>query len=178
MKYCWLDLETTGLKHNQNNEIIEIAAIITDGFFNKIDSFHTVVKPTNSCMWHHEVVAMHSASGLLPEVLQATKSLEEALPNFIDFLKKHEAHKRALSVAGNSVHFDVNFLKATDGRFDGLFYHRVLDVSALRVIVVEHYGTSARFAQRPNHRAMDDLETSMAELDFYLKNFFKSVPAT
>lgn len=175
MKYCWLDLETTGLKHDQNNEIIEIAAIITDGFFNKVDSFHAVVKPTSNCTWHHDVVVMHNASGLLPEVLLATKTLDETLPSFIDFLKKHDAHKRALTVAGNSVHFDTNFLKLADPYFDELFYHRHMDVSALRVIVMENYGKEARFPQKPNHRAMDDLETSMAELDFYLKNYLKAV---
>jgi oligoribonuclease (3'-5' exoribonuclease) len=175
MKYCWLDLETTGLKHDQNNEIIEIAAIITDGFFNKLDSFHAIIKPTNNCMWHHEAVVMHNISGLLPEVLQATKTLEETLPFFIDFLKKHDAHKKSLTVAGNSVHFDINFLKLVNPYFDELFYHQHLDVSAVRVVVVETHGAQARFTQKSNHRAMDDLETSMAELDFYLKNFFKVV---
>lgn len=175
MKYCWLDLETTGLKISQNNEIVEIAAIITEGLFNKVDSFHAIIKPSSKCQWHHEVVEMHSKSGLLPEVLQATRPLIEVLPEFINFLKKHGADEHALTPVGNSVHFDIKFLVNADQRFDTLFFHRHLDVSSIRVAAIELYGAQARAPGTPNHRAMNDLDSSMSELNFYLKNCFKPV---
>lgn len=178
MKYCWIDLETTGLEYNHGNEIVEIAAIITDGFFQRIDQFHAIVKPSKKCMWHNEVVTMHYNTGLMQEVISATKTFDQILPDFIAFLKKHGADSLSLTPAGNSVHFDMEFLKHTAPELDQYFFHRHLDVSSIRVTVMELYGKEARAPLKPNHRAMDDLSTSMAELEYYLNQCFKPVLAT
>lgn len=175
MKYCWLDLETTGLEPTHNNEIVEIAAIITNGFFEKVDQFHAIIKPSKNGMWHHDVVMMHHKTGLLDEIIKANKTFDQVLPDFINFLKKHDADKASLTPVGNSVHFDVEFLKYCEPELDKYFFHRHLDISSIRVVTRELFGDAARAPVSPNHRAIDDLAASMAELEFYLKNCFKPV---
>lgn len=173
MKYCWLDLESTGLKPG-SNEIVEIAAIITNGLFDKIDEFHAVIKPSPNAIWQQEVVEMHARSGLLQEVLNSTVSVEAALADFTRMLKKHVDIKSKLKVVGNSVHFDTAFLKHLSPTFDQIFYSGHLDVSSIRSLVIEQYGKESRYPIKSNHRAMDDLVTCMAELDYYLVNFFRA----
>lgn len=174
MKYCWLDIETTGL-NKSNNEVVEIAAIITNGLFEKVDQFHAIVKPSNKCIWQQEVVEMHYNTGLLKEILASTKSLEQVLPELITFLKKNAPEKGALVPAGNTVHFDTEFLIHCIPEIDSCLSHRHLDVSSIRIAVVEMYGPEARAPKTSTHRALEDLAASMQELEFYKQNYFKPV---
>ena len=79
----WIDLEMTGLNPDQD-AIIEIATIITDGELNVIAEGPTVIinQPEMYLGKMNNIVQrMHTKNGLLDAVRHSTTSLEEAEKN-------------------------------------------------------------------------------------------------
>lgn len=173
MKFCWIDLETTGVKLSERNEIIEVGIIVTEGFFNKVDTFHAVIKPSDQCLWHNDVVAMHSKSGLLNEVLDAQKTFADVSEDILDFISKHGDDKYTLTPAGNNIQFDMKFLTRFEPRIEAALFGRHFDVSSIRVAIMEMFGREQKYKKTYGHRALGDLEETMNELQWYIDNFFK-----
>lgn len=176
MRYCWLDIETTGLNPKEH-AILEVAAIITDGLFTPIAEFSLVAAATDELVWEPIVIDMHQKSGLLTEAKASSVSSQDLITQFKHFLLKHKIPDKVFTVAGNSVHFDTHFLKAYDADFAKLFAHRHLDVSSIRVVVAELFGSAAKANNlNSNHRALLDIRDSQKELQTYIQHYFKSVP--
>jgi oligoribonuclease len=70
-------------------------------------------------------------------------------------------------LAGNSIHNDRNFIKRWWPEVDELLHYRMLDVSSLKIIMQGKYGLS--FEKNDAHRAYDDIQASIAELQYYLE---------
>ncbi|XP_076902382.1 oligoribonuclease-like [Bidens hawaiensis] len=173
----WIDLEMTGL-NIEVDRILEIACIITDGKLNNsVEGPDLVIHQPKKCLdemgeWcqHH-----HAASGLTEKVIQSTISEKEAEQKVIEFVKKHVGTYTPM-LAGNSVYVDFMFLKKYMPDLASLFSHVIVDVSSINALCARWFPKDKKRAPKKekNHRAMDDIKESIAELKYYKENVFKS----
>jgi oligoribonuclease len=148
------------------DRILEIAAIVTDFDFNELGRFESAVNQDISVLnnmndWCKET---HNASGLVKRVMVAP-SEQKVSADFAKFIKKHFAEPAVL--AGNSIHQDRRFITQWWPEVDELLHYRMLDVSSYKIIMQNKYHRI--FGKKETHRALDDIEESIAELKFYLK---------
>jgi len=171
----WVDLEMTGLDP-EDHVILEIAAIITDSQLNVVENGPVLVihqseenlKKMNE--WSREA---HSSSGLLDLVRASNISVKDAEKEMIQFFKKHCDPDTAL-LAGNSVWQDRNFLKKYMPSLVDFCYYRVLDITAIKEVVLRWYpeNPQAEFEKKDTHRALEDIKESIEELQHLRKYFF------
>ena len=90
------------------------------------------------------------------------KQAEDELMALID---KHFKDEMVI-LAGNSIHSDRAVIKQHWPRLDLRMHYRMLDVSSFKVLMQGRYGV--KFEKKNLHRAFDDIQASIAELDFYL----------
>ncbi len=164
-KLLWIDLEMTGLDVTKER-IIEVAAIVTDLDFQELDSYHAVVKQEQSFLdtmddWNKKT---HGATGLLAQIPNGKDpSLVEK--ELIQLVEKNFTGTRPV-IAGNSIPQDRLFIDAYWKSFAQKLHYRMLDVSAWKVVFEGKY--KKRFAKPEAHRAMEDIQGSIEELQYYL----------
>lgn len=168
-KLLWVDMEMTGLEPS-TDRILEIAAIVTDFGFNILDTFESVVYQPPEILekmndWCRET---HTASGLVDRV-QAAPNEQHVAIEFEQFIKSNFAKEPAV-LAGNSVFQDRQFIRKWWPNVVPLLHYRIVDVSSYKVIMQNKY--KVLFNKKEAHRALDDINESIAELKFYL-SFFK-----
>jgi oligoribonuclease len=164
-KLLWLDLEMTGLDVEKEN-IIEVAAIVTDMELNFKDTFHSVVNQPqhyldNMDNWNKK---HHSQSGLLDKIPLAP-SAEVVEKKLLQFVNKNFKRTEDVVLAGNSIHQDRVFLKKYFKHFSKRLHYRMLDVSSWKLLM-RHKGLS--FTKTNSHQALDDIRESIEEMKFYL----------
>lgn len=165
MALIFLDLETTGLNPS-HDRILEIAAAAVDAQLNPVSGFGTLIQPNPgvSLGMDEYVTKMHAENGLLAELQNgAGVSLSDAIQGFCAWLNaqpRNEDGKHTL--AGDSVHFDLGFLRAWLPTAVGFFSHRLLDVSAFRVARA-YMGSPACPVVGGGHRAQSDVLASIAK---------------
>ena len=165
-KLLWVDLEMTGLDP-EADRILEVAAIVTDFDFNELGRFESAVHQDVSVLnnmndWCKET---HNASGLVKRVMTAP-SEQKVAADFAKFIRKHFSEPAVL--AGNSIHQDRRFVRKWWHEVEALLHYRMLDVSSYKIIMQGKFGKE--FTKKETHRALDDIEESIAELRFYLEN--------
>lgn len=177
----WIDLEMTGL-NIQTDVILEIAMVITDGNLNVIEQGPSFVisQPEEKllCMdkWCTE---QHQKSGLIDAVLASNIAVEYAEKEALQFIKKHCLIHTGI-LAGNTVWQDRLFLHKYMPSIIQYLHYRLVDVSTCKELVRHWYApqegkpqvASTEFKKSDNHRALDDIYGSIAELDYYKKHFF------
>jgi oligoribonuclease (3'-5' exoribonuclease) len=163
MKYVVLDLETTGLSPT-NDQILELGAILVDAELEKIAEISYVAHFGSAGLDRVDpfVRGMHTKNGLWlecegPECL----SLEDIDASFSEFLRKHGAEPRSVILAGFSVHFDQNFIKAQLPETAKLLSHRVLDFGGVNSFLVDCGFENLKPADMP-HRSLPDCELELA----------------
>ena len=165
----------------QTDVILEIATVITDGDLNVIEegpSF-VIAQPEEKLLRMDKwCVDQHGKSGLTAAVLSSTTSLEHAERETLHFIKKHCLERTGV-LAGNTVWQDRLFLKKYMSSIIDYLHYRLVDVSTCKELIKHWYGkeskrqiASTEFKKSDNHRALDDVYESIAELDYYRKNFF------
>lgn len=166
-EFLWIDLETTGLDP-ATGKILEFAAVLCED--GREGDFAIVAEYTSAV--HHEVAreiaddyvkAMHDANGLWNDVAASALTLADAerfLCALADDLTGDRRH--AIVLAGNSVHFDLAWLRVWMPEFATRLSHRVFDVTTLRR-VVDAWGVAVEWPARDAHRALDDIRASIAE---------------
>jgi oligoribonuclease len=70
-------------------------------------------------------------------------------------------------LAGNSIHNDRKFIERWWPGLDLKLHYRMLDVSSLKIFMQGRHGVE--FEKREVHRAFDDIQASIAELQYYLE---------
>jgi oligoribonuclease len=170
-KLLWVDLEMTGLDSNKD-VILEIAAEVTDFTFKTLASYEAIIKhPEETLTTMNEWAgAQHAASGLTEKIRTIGRPEEEVKHELIGFVKAQFGDEPAI-LAGNSIHNDRLFIKRWWPEVDGLLHYRMLDVSSFKIVMQGKYGQV--FEKNDAHRAFDDIQASIAELQYYLEWFKK-----
>jgi len=168
-KLLWVDLEMTGLDTSKD-VILEIAAEVTDFTFKTLASYEAIIMHPDHILddMNEWAAAQHASSGLTDRIRTQGRPEEEVTHELVEFIKQHFGDEPAI-LAGNSIHNDRLFIKRWWPEVDELLHYRMLDVSALKILMQGKYDVN--FEKKEVHRAFDDIQASIAELQFYLAWF-------
>ena len=171
----WIDLEMTGLD-TQNDEIIEIATIVTDAELNILAegpmlAIHTSDENLNGMdEWN---TRQHGGSGLTERVKQSTITLEEAQRQTIAFLEQYVPAKTS-PMCGNSICQDRRFMARQMPELEAFFHYRNLDVSTLKELAKRWNPDACQgLTKQSSHLALDDIRDSIVELRHYREHFIR-----
>jgi oligoribonuclease len=168
-KLLWVDLEMTGLNAVQD-VIIEIAAEVTDFNFKTLASYEAIIKHPDAILnnMNEWAAAQHAASGLTERIRTQGRPEADVKHELVGFIRAQFGDEPAI-LAGNSIHNDRIFIKQWWPEVDELLHYRMLDVSSFKILMQAKYGV--QFDKKDAHRAFDDIQASIAELQHYLAWF-------
>jgi oligoribonuclease len=171
----WIDLEMTGLRP-EKDFILEIASLVTDSQLNIIAQGPSlIIHHPHYCLQDMDdwVMKTHTASGLLDAVRLSTIGIEQAEQATLDFLCRYCLPGQS-PLCGNSIWQDRAFMRIYMPRIISYVHYRMIDVTAFKEMITRWYPNDPRttYKKQDNHRAMDDIKESVAELVYYRKNFF------
>ena len=168
-KLLWVDLEMTGLEPAKDR-ILEVAAIATDWDFKEVARYEAVQKVDDELVrkrmvgdfWEkyasvRDSLVTQNESGRSPETIEN---------ELLEFLDKNFAKGERVLLAGNSIHQDRKFIEREWPSLNARLHYRMLDVSAWKVVFEGKY--KKRFTKPEAHRALDDIQGSIEELQYYL----------
>ena len=171
----WIDCEMTGLSL-EKDLLVEIAVLVTDSDLNVIgEGVDVVIKASVDDLagMNDFVTAMHTASGLITEIPQGI-SIVEAELQVIAYLLECGIQPGKSPLAGNSVGVDRSFIARDMPALNDFLHYRTIDVSSIKELARRWY-PKAYFASPPktgNHRALGDIQDSIAELTYYRSAVF------
>jgi oligoribonuclease len=201
----WVDLETTGLPENvQDESVLELGIVITDRVGVEFATYRSlVIDPYYSSNMRRakEVVReMHESSGLLSELDEIRESFaksgetlwssrlapdnvaDDALDWLVEMVGPRVESDR-LPLCGSTINFDRTFLAHHMRVLHDWFHYRNIDVSTVMNLIKMHrpelyaFGEKAYAGKTKKHRVLDDLRDSISWYRFYLDNFLKVHPA-
>ena len=175
----WLDLEMTGLDVTRH-VIVEIAALITDEQLEPLDEGIDIVvhQPATALAEMDTFVRkMHTRSGLLPEIEASTTTLADAGVQTLAYVKSHVPEAETAPLCGNSIGVDRRFLDHQLPELDRYLHYRSIDVSSFKELCRRWYPDI--YKKRPSkseaHRALADINESIAELRYYREHMLRPV---
>ncbi|MGM0699419.1 MAG: oligoribonuclease [Actinomycetota bacterium] len=167
----------TGLDEVRD-ELIEVAAIVTDFELNPLDDgIDIVIKPSAEARanMNEFVTNMHTTSGLITE-LDAGTTVAEAQTRVLEYVKKHVPEAGKAPLGGNSVGTDKVFLTKQMPELVEHLHYRIIDVSSIKELSKQWF-PRAYFqapAKHGGHRALGDIIDSIIELQYYRKAVFSA----
>jgi oligoribonuclease len=174
-KLLWVDLEMTGLSPTED-VILEVAAEITDFNFKTLANYEAtithpkdlVVKRMQANAWwqNYPENRDHFVNNL-----EKGKELAVVEQELIALLESQFGTEHAV-LGGNSIYNDRMFIKQWMPALDLKLHYRMLDVSAWKIFMQGRHGLE--FRKPEVHRAFEDIQGSIAELQYYLDWFKKS----
>jgi len=170
----------TGLDPDRH-VIVEIATLVTDDNLELVAEGPDLVvhaSPEQLALMDDVVRKMHTDSGLLSEIESSTLTLEEAGAATLEFIKAHAPRPSHVPLAGNSIGVDRRFLSRYLPDIENHLNYRCVDVSTVKELCrrwsPKVYGNAPH--KDSNHRALDDIRESVAELVYYRDAFFLRPP--
>ena len=170
----WIDCEMTGLDL-ENDVLVEIAVLVTDSDLNVIGEGIDLViaaTPEQLAGMNEFVTQMHTNSGLITEIPTGI-SVSAAEDLIIKYLESANTAPGKSPLAGNSVSVDRSFIARDMPRLNEYLHYRTIDVSSLKELA-RRWNPKVYFnapAKTGNHRALGDIQDSIAELVHYRANF-------
>lgn len=166
----FLDIETTGL-NCRVDYILEIGCIMTNQYFQYLDSCHLVIHQSDDVLSnmnyfakkHHSIKDPKTKTSLIDDVKNSNTSLNDASVILVNFVRKHCGYQ-SVQLAGFSVHKDLNFIKNDMPSFDMHLHHSIYDVSSDMNMMYRRskpiYYWIRKMSELPegkkSHRAMND----------------------
>ena len=170
----WIDCEMTGLDP-ASNVLLEIASVITDY------DLHIIARGPDLAIrqskarlagmdaWNRRT---HRKSGLIERVFQEGVTTAEAERQTLAFARRY-CYAKSAPLCGNSVGHDKRFLAKYMPQLYAFLNYRVVDVTTIKVLAANWYGDKCKPPKkRETHRALQDIEESIAELAYYRKTLF------
>ena len=173
----WIDCEMTGLSL-EKDVLVEIAVLVTDSDLNVIgEGVDVVIKATPEQLagMNEFVTTMHTTSGLITEIPKGI-SVKEAEDRVLAYLESASIQPGKSPLAGNSVGVDRSFIARDMPRLNEYLHYRTVDVSSIKELT-RRWFPKAYFnapAKTGNHRALGDIQDSIAELAYYRQSVFIS----
>jgi len=170
----WIDCEMTGLDL-EKDVLVEIAVLVTDSELNVIGEGIDLViaaSPEQLAGMNEFVTQMHTNSGLITQI-PAGISVSEAEDQIIQYLESANTVAGKSPLAGNSVSVDRSFIARDMPRLNDYLHYRTIDVSSVKELA-RRWNAKVYFnspAKTGNHRALGDIQDSIAELAHYRANF-------
>ena len=160
-----LDLETTGASPANGCAITEIGAIAVRGG-EILEEFSTFVNPQVALPEY-----IINLTGITDEMLVGAPLIDQAFPDFIEFINRH----KDVHLVAHNAPFDIGFLKAAAAALSHDWpKYEVIDTVKLARRVIDRseilnykLGTLSQFFDTkalPNHRALDDVKTTVEVL--------------
>jgi oligoribonuclease len=153
----WIDLEMTGLDP-EDNVIIEIATIVTDGQLN------IIAEGPNIAIFQNEEQ--------LDKIKESDVSTATAEIRTLEFLREH-CEPGQSPLCGNTIGQDRRFLRAYMPDLHDFCHYRSVDVSSVKELADRWYPFVERHNKPAGHRALDDIKGSIEELVHYRELIFK-----
>ena len=170
----WIDCEMTGLDL-EKDVLLEIAVLVTDSDLNVIgEGIDLVIAATPEALagMNEFVTQMHTNSGLITEIPSGI-SVSAAEDLIIKYLESASTVAGKSPLAGNSVSVDRSFIARDMPRLNDYLHYRTIDVSSVKELA-RRWNAKVYFnspAKTGNHRALGDIQDSIAELAHYRANF-------
>lgn len=173
-KLLWMDLEFTGFEYGKD-VILEVSVEVTDFDFRTLGSYEARVKNRPELVvermrlntfWQDHP---ENRDNFLHNNDQG-KPAGEVERELIAFAEQHFGSEPAI-LAGNSIHSDRAMIRACWPALDLRLHYRMLDVTTLKILMQGKYGVE--YEKANSHRAYDDIQESIAELQYYLDYFKK-----
>lgn len=176
----WIDCEMTGLDLAAD-ALVEVAVLVTDGDLNvQGEGLDLLIAPTPAALAQMGdfVRQMHTNSGLLDALANATLTMRQAEEQILDYVKQYVPAPRKAPLAGNTVGTDRTFLARDMPELEGYLHYRNVDVSTIKELSRRwfpkaYYNSPAK---NGNHRALADIQESIEELRYYREAVFVPLP--
>ncbi len=170
-RILWLDLETTGLDPLKD-QILEVGAVITDGFLNEVARTEFVLKasPELLAAMPPVVITMHTESGLTAKCLASPLEIPEVDCALAAWAVRNGITKASF-LAGNSVgDFDRHFMRRLMPTTNGTISHRSINVSTFKALFSIWCPAEAapQLERTKAHRSILDCEHAIKELKYWL----------
>ena len=171
----WIDLEMTGLDPGRDR-ILEIATLVTDKNLAVV-----ATGPELAIHQSEEVLAgmdawnveHHTRSGLVERVRASTVAERSAEEATLDFLCEYVPAQTS-PMCGNSICQDRRFLAHYMPALEAYFHYRQVDVSTFKELARRWAPEVANALRKGSaHRALADIEDSVAELRHYRALLFR-----
>ena len=176
----WIDCEMTGLDPAVE-VLVEIAVVVTDSELTLLDDgldLLIATDPAKLAGMEEVVREMHSTSGLLDALADATLTVEDAEQQVLDYIKKWVPERRKAPLCGNSIATDRSFIARYMPKLDDHLHYRMVDVSSIKELSRRWY-PKVYFnapAKTGGHRALADIIDSITELRYYRAAVFVRPP--
>lgn len=171
----WIDMEMTGLDPD-SDKVLELAVLVTDEQLNLVAEGPVVTVHQSDAVlaaMDEWCTRTHGESGLTARVKASTLSEAEAEAQVLAFLQQW-VKPGSSPLCGNSIGQDRRFLVRHMPVLERFFHYRNLDVSTIKELCRRWKPElMAGFTKKGTHRALDDIQESIAELRYYRDHFFK-----
>lgn len=202
---AWIDLETTGLTDDNlgglyaGGDILELGIIVTTVDLTEVarESWLYALPHRPHAWWRRcgdhctrlantvspEVRSMHERSGLWAELLAASgDAWVDPKLGPVAWLDKHAPSTEGSPMCGSSVHFDREWLRHRWGNVEQWFSYRNIDISGIREAARQWWPELYAWAgveldPQKRHRALPDLEDTLAEARLYRSHLTPTIPA-
>ena len=171
----WIDMEMTGLDP-ESCVVLEIATIVTDAQLNILAEGPVLAihQPDDVLANMNEwCIDVHGKTGLTQRCRESNISATDAQHQTIEFLS-HWVPAGKSPLCGNTIGQDRRFMVKYMPELEAYCHYRSIDVSTIKELAVRWQPDVLKgFNKKGVHLALDDIQESIAELQYYRSHVFK-----